>query len=141
MKRITAIIVGVVALALGATTYAAVIRSHAKHARVTHRAEMLITSQVDGMLYPGSVRPVKLRIKNLLGRKVKLLGVVVKVHKPSGSCPIWAVTGSRVATHSTLGKGSTHTLWASLRMDPRSPNSCQGARVPLSFNVVLDGHL
>src|SRR6202012_5655905 len=87
VKRISAILVGVVALALGATTYAAVIRSHAKHARVTQRPVMLITSQVSGTLYPGSVRPVKLRIKNLLGRKVKLLGVIVKVHKPSGSCP------------------------------------------------------
>jgi hypothetical protein len=141
VKRIAAIVVGVVALALGATTYAAVIRSHAKHARATTRPVMLITSQVSGTLYPGSVRPVKLRIKNLLGRKVKLLGVVVKVHKPSGSCPTWAVTGSRVATHSTLPKGSTHTLWGSLRMDPRSPNSCQGARIPLSFDVTLDGHL
>jgi hypothetical protein len=30
-------------------------------------------------------------------------------------------------------------MWASLRMLPSSPNACQGAQIPLSFTMTLDG--
>jgi hypothetical protein len=139
MKRFTTIVVGVVVLALGATTYAAVIRPSAARWTSTKRPMISVTAQVTGSLYPGSRRPVKLRIKNLLGRKVKLLGVAVKVGKPGGGCPTWAISGSRVAVRATLGLGTTHTVWASLRMVPSSPDACQGAQIPLSFTVTLDG--
>lgn len=140
MKRISTILVVVVALALGATTYAAVTRSGSSAAKAKPRHALAVSARVSGLLYPGSTRPLRLRVKNLLPRKVKALAVQVKVGKPTGRCPTWAVVGGRFAVRVTLPRGATRTVWASLRMLPSSPNSCQGAQIPLSFSMTLDGH-
>ena len=66
--------------------------------------------------------------------------VNVKVGKPTHGCPSWAVVGGHFALRLTLPRGATRTVWASLRMVPTSPNSCQGAQIPLSFTMTLDGH-
>ncbi|HEY6525003.1 MAG TPA: hypothetical protein VIY10_14585, partial [Solirubrobacteraceae bacterium] len=64
MKRISTILVVVVALALGATTYAAVLHSNSASLKATSRRAIVVTAEVPGLLYPGSVRQVKLRVKN-----------------------------------------------------------------------------
>jgi hypothetical protein len=139
MKRISTILVAVVALALGATTYAAVLRTSSP-AHKAKRPAIAVTAQVSGLLYPGSIRPLKLRVKNLMGRKLRALAVNVKVGKPTHGCPSWAVVGGHFALRLTLPRHATRTVWASLRMVPGSPNSCQGAQIPLSFTMTLDGH-
>jgi hypothetical protein len=139
MKRISTILVVVVALALGATTYAAVLHSSAAH-KAKSRPALAVSAQVSGLLYPGSIRPLKLRVKNLMSRKLRALAVNVKVGKPTHGCPSWAVVGGHFALRLTLPRGATRTVWASLRMVPGSPNSCQGAQIPLSFTMTLDGH-
>jgi hypothetical protein len=50
------------------------------------------------------------------------------------------VVGGHFALRLTLPRGATRTVWASLRMVPGSPNACQGAQIPLSFTMTLDGH-
>ena len=139
MKRISTILVVVVALALGATTYAAVVRTHSASLKVTNRRAIVVTADVAGLLYPGSVRPVKLHIKNLLSRKVRILALALKTGQPSGHCPAWAVTGGRLATRMTIARRGTRTAYASVRMLPTAPNACEGASVPLSFSATLDG--
>ena len=139
MKRISTILVAVVALALGATTYAAVTHGTFTTASAKARPAISVAAKVSGLLYPGSVRPLRLRVKNLLPRKLKALAVNVKVGKPTGGCPSWAVVGGHFALRLTLPRGATRTVWASLRMLPRSPDSCQGSQIPLSFTMTLDG--
>jgi hypothetical protein len=140
MKRISTILVVVVALALGATTYAAVLHSNAGALKATpNRRAIVVTAAVSGLLYPGSVRPVRLRIKNLLARKVRVLGLQLKPGRPSGRCPAWAVIGGRVATRMTIARRGTRTAYASLRMLATAPDSCQGTTVPLAFSATLDG--
>jgi hypothetical protein len=139
MKRISTIVVVVVALALGATTYAAVLRTRAASLKVTSPRAIVVSASVSGLLYPGSVRPVKLRIKNLLSRKVRILALGLKTGQPSGRCPAWAVTGGRLATRMTIARRGTRTAYASVRMLPTAPNTCEGASVPLSFSATLDG--
>jgi len=139
MKRISTIVVVVVALALGATTYAAVIHNHAASLKATSRRAIVVTADVSGLLYPGSVRPVKLRIKNLLARKVRVLGLQLKTGQPTGRCPAWAVTGARLNLRLTIARRGTRTAYASVRMLTTAPASCEGASVPLSFSATLDG--
>ena len=140
MKRISTILVVVVALALGATTYAAVLRIGPAAVKHEPRPAIAVSAQVSGLLYPGSIRPLRLRVKNLTSRKLRALAINVKVGKPSGRCPAWAVVGGHFALRVTLSRRATRTIWASLRMVPGSPNSCQGAQIPLSFVMTLDGH-
>jgi len=140
MKRISTIVVVVVALVLGATTYAAVIHTHSASLKITSRRAIVVTAQVSGLLYPGSVRPVKLRIKNLLSRKVRVMALALKTGQPSGRCPSWAVRGGRLATRMTIARRGTRTAYASVRMLPTAPDACEGASVPLSFSATLDGH-
>lgn len=139
MKRISTIVVVVVALALGATTYAAVIRTNSASLKIPSRRAIAVTADVSGLLYPGSIRPVKLHIKNLLSRKVRILGLALKTGQPSGRCPAWAVTGGRLATRMTIARRGTRTAYASVRMLPTAPDACEGASVPLSFSATLDG--
>ena len=139
MKRISTIIVVVVALALGATTYAAVIQNHAGSLKATSRRAIAVTANVSGLLFPGSVQPVRLRIKNLLSHKVRILGLALKTGQPTGSCPAWAVTGGRVNVRMTIARRGTRTAFASVRMLATAPDSCEGASIPLSFSATLDG--
>jgi hypothetical protein len=139
MKRISTILVVVVALALGATTYAAVLRTNAASLKATSRRAIVVSADVSGLLYPGSVRPVKLRIKNLLSRKVRVLGLQLKTGQPSGHCPAWAVVGGHLTVRMTIARRGTRTAYASVRMLPTAPESCEGASVPLAFSATLDG--
>jgi len=93
-----------------------------------------------GLLYPGSVRQVRLRVKNLLSHKVRVLGLRLKTGKPSGSCPSWAVVGGRIAVRMTIARRGTRTAYASIRMLTSAPTSCEGATIPLAFSATLDGH-
>ena len=139
MKRISTILVVVVALALGATTYAAVLRTNSASLKATSRRAIVVTAQVSGLLYPGSVRQVRLRVKNLLSRKVRVLGLQLKTGQPSGRCPSWAVVGGRLTVRMTIARRGTRTAYGSVRMLTTAPDSCQGASVPLSFSTTLDG--
>jgi hypothetical protein len=139
MKRISTILVVVVALALGATTYAAVLHNHGASLKATPRRPIVVTAQVSGLLYPGSVRPVKLRIKNLLSRKVQILALRLKTGRPSGRCPAWAVTGGKLAVRMTIARRGTRAAYASVRMLSTAPDACEGATVPLSFSATLGG--
>jgi hypothetical protein len=139
MKRISTILVVVVVLALGATTYAAVLHTNAASLKATSRRAIAVTAEVSGLLYPGSVRPVKLRVKNLLSHKVRVLGLQLKPGQPTGRCPSWAVVGGRLTVRMTIARRGTRTAYASLRMLRTAPNSCQGVSVPLSFSATLDG--
>jgi hypothetical protein len=129
----------VVALALGATTYAAVLRSNSASLKSTSRRAIVVTADVSGLLYPGSIRPVKLRVKNLLSRKVRVLALQLKPGQPSGHCPSWAVVGGHLTVRMTIARRGTRTAYASLRMLGTAPDSCEGATVPLSFSATLDG--
>jgi hypothetical protein len=139
VKRISTILVVVVALALGATTYAAVVHNHAASLKAPSRRAIAVTATVSGLLYPGSVRQVRLRIKNLLSRKVRVLGLQLKPGKPSGNCPSSALVGGRIAARMTIARRGTRTAYASLRMLTSAPASCEGAMIPLSFSATMDG--
>jgi hypothetical protein len=139
VKRLSTFVVVAVALVLGATTYAAVLRGHSGSLTVPSRRALAVTAQVSGLLYPGSIRPVKLRIKNLLSHKVRILALQLKTGQPSGRCPAWAVTGGRLSVRMTIARRGTRTAYASVRMLATAPDACEAASVPLSFSATLDG--
>ena len=139
MKRISTIVVVVVALALGATTYAAVIHSQAASLKSTSRRAIVVAAEVSGLLYPGSVRPVRLRIKNLLARKVRILALQLKTGQPTSGCPAWAVSGGHLNLRMTIARRGTRTAYGSVRMLATAPDACEGASVPLSFSATVDG--
>ncbi|HTU97100.1 MAG TPA: hypothetical protein VMF14_14735, partial [Solirubrobacteraceae bacterium] len=129
----------VVALALGATTYAAVLHNQAASWKTTNRRAIAVTATVSGLLYPGSVRQVRLRIKNLLSRRVRVLGLGLKPGKPSGDCPQSAVVGGRINARMTIARRGTRTAYVSIRMLSTAPASCEGATIPLAFSATMDG--
>jgi hypothetical protein len=133
------VVVGGVAFAGGKTPYAAVLHSHGGSLKPTSRRAIVVTAQVSGLLYPGSVRPVKLRIKNLLSRKIQILALRLKTGRPSGRCPAWAVTGGKLAVRMTIARRGTRTAYASVRMLATAPDACEAATVPLFFSATLGG--
>jgi hypothetical protein len=139
VKRISTILVVVVALALGATTYAAVLHNHAASLKSSSRRVLSVTANVSGTLYPGSVRQVRLRIKNLVARKVRILSLQLKPGKSTGNCPSWAVIGGRITVRMTIARRGTRTAYASLSMLATAPDSCEGVTIPLAFSATMDG--
>ena len=87
MKRLTATIVMVVALLLGATTYAAVLRKGAAKPRSTGTWPGIVVSGSVSGLYPGMSKRMQLRVHNLLNHRVVVHWLTVQVGKPGGSCP------------------------------------------------------
>lgn len=139
MKRISATIVMVVALALGATTYAAVLRKGADKPRFTGTWPGIVVSGNVSGLYPGMSKRMQLRVHNLLNHRVIVHWLTVQVGKPGGTCPARALQGGRYPVLLTLPRRGTRTIAVALRMSPGVGDVCAGARFPLTFQVTSDG--
>ena len=139
MKRISATVVMVFALALGATTYAAVLRNGVAKPRATGTWPGIVVSGNVSGLYPGMSKRMQLRVHNLLNHAVVVHWLTVQVGKPGGSCPARALQGGRYPLLLTLPRRGTRTISVALRMSPGVANVCAGARFPLTFEVTSDG--
>jgi hypothetical protein len=138
VKRISATIVMVVALLMGATTYAAVLRKDAaKHRSTRTWPGIVVSGNVSG-LYPGMSKRMQLRVHNLLNHRVTVHWLAVQVGKPGGSCPARALQGGRYPLLLNLPRRGTRTISVALRMSPGVANVCSGARFPLTFQVTSD---
>lgn len=139
MKRISATIVMVVALALGATTYAAVLRKGAAKPRFTGTWPGIVVSGNVSGLSPGMSKRMQLRVHNLLNHRVIVHWLTVQVGKPGGTCPARALQGGRYPVLLTLPRRGTRTIAVALRMSAGVGDVCAGARFPLTFQVTSDG--
>jgi hypothetical protein len=139
VKRISATIVMVVALLLGATTYAAVLRRGSVGPRGTRMWPGIIVSGNVSGLYPGMSKAMPLRVHNLLNHRVLVQWLVVQVGKPAGNCPARALHGGRYPLRLSIPRRATRTIAVALRMTAGVPNGCSGARFPLTFQVTSDG--
>ena len=139
MKRISATIVMVVALLLGATTYAAVLRKGSTKPRTIETWPGIVVSGHVSGLYPGMSKRMQLRFHNLLNHRVIVHWVIVQVGKPRGSCPARALQGGRYPLLLSLPRRRTRTVSVALRMSAGVANLCSGARFPLTFQVTSDG--
>jgi hypothetical protein len=139
VKRISATIVMVVALLLGATTYAAVLRKGSAKPRSTGTWPGIVVSGNVSGLYPGMSKRMQLRVHNLLNHRVVVHWLTVQVGKPGGSCPARALQGGRYPLLLTLPRRGTRTISVALRMSAGVANVCSGARFPLTFQVTSDG--
>jgi hypothetical protein len=139
VKRISATIVMVVALALGATTYAAVLRKGAANPRFTGTWPGIVVSGNVSGLYPGMSKRMRLRVHNLLNHRVIVHWLTVQVGKPGGTCPARALQGGRYPVLLTLPRRGTRTISVALRMSAGVGDVCAGARFPLTFQVTSDG--
>lgn len=139
MKRISATVVMVVALLLGATTYAAVLRTGSVKPRSTQAWPGIVVSGNVSGLYPGMSKRMQLRVHNLLNHRVIVHWLTVQVGKPGGSCPVRALQGGRYPILLGLPRRGTRTISVALRMSAGVANVCSGARFPLTFQVTSDG--
>jgi hypothetical protein len=131
--------VTVVALLLGATTYAAVLPKGSASPRSTGTWPGVVVSGHVSGLYPGVSKRMQLRVHNLLNHRVIVRWLVVQVGKPGGSCPARALHGGRYPLLLALPRRATRTISVALRMSAQAPNVCSGARFPLTFLVTSDG--
>jgi hypothetical protein len=129
----------VVALALGATTYAAVLRKGAAKPRFTGTWPGIVVSGNVSGLYPGMSKRMQLRVHNLLNHRVIVHWLTVQVGKPGGTCPARALQGGRYPVLLTLPRRGTRTIAVALRMSAGVGDVCAGARFPLTFQVTSDG--
>jgi hypothetical protein len=139
VKRISATIVMVVALALGATTYAAVLRKESAKPLTTGMWPGIVVSGNVSGLYPGMSKRMQLRVHNLLNHRVIVHWLTVQVGKPGGTCPARALQGGRYPVLLTLPRRGTRTIAVALRMSAGVGDVCAGARFPLTFQVTSDG--
>jgi hypothetical protein len=138
VKRISATVVMVVALILGATTYAAVLRKSSAKPRSTGIWPGIVVSGNVSGLYPGMSKRMQLRVHNLLNHRVIVHWLVVQVGKPGGTCPARALQGGRYPVLLSLPRRGTRTISVALRMSAGVANVCSGAKFPLTFQVTSD---
>ena len=129
----------VVALLLGATTYAAVLRKGSIKPRSNRTWPGIVVSGNVSGLYPGMSKRMQLRVHNLLNHRVIVHWLTVQVGKPGGSCPARALQGGRYPVQLTLPRRGTRTIAVALRMSAGVGDVCAGARFPLTFQVTSDG--
>jgi hypothetical protein len=135
VKRISASLVMVVALAMGATTYGAVLRNGNHRPRSTGAwPGIMVSGSVSG-LYPGTSTRLPLKVRNLLNRTVTIRWLNVQVGKPGGACPARALPGGRYPLRLGVPRRATRTISVSLRMAAGVSDVCSGARFPLTFQV------
>jgi hypothetical protein len=139
VKRISASLVMVVALVMGATTYGAVLRKGNHRPRSTGAwPGIMVSGSVSG-LYPGTSTRLPLKVRNLLNRTVTIRWLDVQVGKPGGACPARALQGGRYPLRLSVPRRATRTISVSLRMAAGVSVVCSGARFPLTFQVTSDG--
>ena len=128
----------VVALVLGATTYAAVLHKRAAKPRSTGIWPGIVVSGNVSGLYPGMSKRMQLRVHNLLNHRVTVRWLTVRVGKPGGTCPARALQGGRYPLLLNLPRRGTRTISVALRMTAGVANVCSGARFPLTFEVTSE---
>ena len=84
-------------------------------------------------LYPGSSKPLTLRITNPNAAPIAVKLVTVKVRSTTVSCPSSAVKATKFHGNKRIGAHRTAKVKLKIRMKATTPDACQGARFRLIY--------
>jgi hypothetical protein len=98
-------------------------------ARTPH---FVVKGKVKG-LYPGSSKPLKLRVTNPNDGPITVKLVTVKVRSTTVACPSSAVKATKFKGNKRVGAHRTTKIKVKIRMKATTPDTCQGARFRLIY--------
>lgn len=84
-------------------------------------------------LYPGSSKPLKLRLTNPNDAPITVKLVTVKVRSTAVSCPSSAVKATKFKGNKRIGAHRTAKIKVKIRMKATTPDACQGAKFRLIY--------
>ena len=84
-------------------------------------------------LYPGSSKPLKLRLTNPNDAPISVKLVTVKARSTTVSCPSSAVKATKFKGNKRIGAHRTAKIKVKIRMKATTPDACQGARFRLIY--------
>jgi hypothetical protein len=92
----------------------------------------VVSGQVQN-LRPGGSRPMVLTVRNPNSVAIKVTSVTVAAGAAGSSCPASALTLPRWTGGLVVPKRGTASLTVNVGLKPTAPDTCQGARWPLTF--------
>lgn len=98
-------------------------------ARTPH---FIVKGKVKG-LYPGSSKPLKLRLTNPNDAPIAVKLVTVKVRSTTVSCPSSAIKATKFKGNKRIGAHRTAKIKVKIRMKATTPDACQGAKFRLIY--------
>jgi len=84
-------------------------------------------------LYPGSSKPLKLRLTNPNDAPISVKLVTVKARSTTVSCPSSAVKATKFKGNKRIGAHRTAKIKVRIRMKATTPDACQGAKFRLIY--------
>lgn len=84
-------------------------------------------------LYPGSSKPLKLRLTNPNDAPISVKLVTVKARSTTVSCPSSAVKATKFKGNKRIGAHRTAKIKVKIRMKATTPDACQGAKFRLIY--------
>jgi hypothetical protein len=84
-------------------------------------------------LYPGSSKPLKLRLTNPNDAPIAVKIVTVKVRSTTVSCPSSAIKATKFKGTKRIGAHRTAKIKVKIRMKATTPDACQGAKFRLIY--------
>ena len=84
-------------------------------------------------LYPGSSKPLKLRLTNPNDAPISVKLVTVKARSTTISCPSSAVKATKFKGSKRIGAHRTAKIKVRIRMKATTPDACQGAKFRLIY--------
>ncbi|MGB7804597.1 MAG: hypothetical protein WBM72_03245 [Actinomycetota bacterium] len=84
-------------------------------------------------LYPGSSKPLKLRLTNPNDAPISVKLVTVKARSTTVSCPSSAVKATKFKGNRRIGAHRTAKIKVKIRMKATTPDACQGAKFRLIY--------
>ncbi len=84
-------------------------------------------------LYPGSSKPLKLRLTNPNDAAIAVKLVTVKVRSTTVSCPSSAIKATKFKGNKRIGAHRTAKIKVKIRMKAATPDACQGAKFRLIY--------
>ena len=84
-------------------------------------------------LYPGSSKPLKLRLTNPNDAPISVKLVTVKARSTTASCPSSAVKATKFKGNKRIGAHRTAKIKVRIRMKATTPDACQGAKFRLIY--------
>ena len=84
-------------------------------------------------LYPGSSKPLKLRLTNPNDAPIAVKLVTVKVRSTTASCPSSAIKATKFKGNKRIGAHRTAKVKVKIRMKATTPDACQGAKFRLIY--------
>jgi hypothetical protein len=98
------------------------------------RAGLVVRGSVDG-LYPGARRRLVVVVRNRLPMRLRIVGLRVRVGDAGRACRARNLHIGLLRTHASVAARGVVKVRLRATLRRSAPDSCQGARFPLRFQV------